>query len=233
MSPVTLNRLASKAQLIFRRVLANHLVNAQSIIMHYDATAPTDRNDRATYPAASPGARTLNALVHFVSDMTRGFGPAEYEVGDVLLFIDPNQDTSGENAWFEIQGASYAQKDGAGPLAADWSLEIGGRLIHRAMVLTRVRGVISTTPVPEDLPTDMIRRFGSYAIPEGVGTFDLVFDRPFPDVPAGVDVFVNPPDGQPAIRINSREVFADKITVVLNVETQAVGYVANYSAFLS
>lgn len=144
MSPVTINRFASRMKMAFQRILANGQMNTQAVIQHYDAAVPPmdfDRNVRSTYPTPVPAAKApFNALVHFISDATRVFGPAEFEVGDVLLFCNPEEDLSGENTWFEIQGDAYVQKECGAVLGEDWTVTIGGQLMHRTLLLTRRRG---------------------------------------------------------------------------------------------
>lgn len=143
MSPVTLNRLGARLRYQFALVLSKLSMNAEAVILHYDAAVlPVgfDRNDRSTYPTKVPASRNFPSLVHFISDTSRGYGPQEFEVGDVLLFFQPSQDVSGNDLWFEIQGRAYVQKECGNFLSVDWSLEVGGHLIHRAMLLTLRRG---------------------------------------------------------------------------------------------
>lgn len=143
MSPITLNRFATRMSLAFRQLLAGMRMNTLEIILHYDAAVfgpGFDRNDQSTYPTPDPRTRTFNALVHFISDSTKGFGPEEFEIGDVLLFLLPTQDVSGENVWFVIEGSEYVQKESGTVLAEEWTVTINGQLIHRTMLLTRRRG---------------------------------------------------------------------------------------------
>lgn len=143
MSPVTLNRFAARMKLAFTRILQNGQLNTQEVIQHYDgAVLPPnfDRNDRDTWPAAVPSVRDFQALVHFISDSTRGFGPEEFEIGDVILFCQPEQVLTGEAVWFDIQGDAYVQKEAGANLAKEWTVTIGGRLMHRTLLLTRRRG---------------------------------------------------------------------------------------------
>lgn len=143
MNAVFMNRLASNLRLQFQRVLASMQMNAGNVVMHYDAAVNPpdfDRNDSATYPTPVPATREFKSLIHFISDSSRGYGPQEFEVGDVLLFFLPEEDVTGNAPWFEIQGRSYVQKDCGNFLAVDWSLQVGNRLIHRAMLLTLKKG---------------------------------------------------------------------------------------------
>lgn len=143
MSPVFMNRLGARLRQQFAQVLGHLHMNAGDVVMHYDSAVPPvgfDRNDSSTYPTKVPATREFRALIHYISDTSRSYGPQEFEVGDVLLFFKPEQDVSGNDPWFEVQGRPYVQKECGNFLSVDWSLEVGGRLIHRAMLLTLKRG---------------------------------------------------------------------------------------------
>lgn len=143
MNTIFLNRVAGRLRRDFASVLGQMALNTQEVILHVDLATPGaayDRNVASTYPAPQPATRTFRALVHFISDQSRLYGFQGFEVGDVLLFFRPEENVTGSDPWFEIQGAAYVQKDTGTLLAQDWSLQVGGQLIHRAMLLTRKRG---------------------------------------------------------------------------------------------
>lgn len=140
---LALHRAAGRIRRDFAQTLGRNLLNTQDVVLHVDvavAGPDFDPNVASSYPAPVPATRTFRALVHFISDSTRQMGMQQFEVGDVLLFLQPEQDVSGADPWFEIQGGKYVQKETGTALGEDWSLQMGGDLIHRAMLLTRKKG---------------------------------------------------------------------------------------------
>lgn len=143
MNAIFMKNVARRLKRDFASVLNGLQLNAQDVVLHVDLAVPGagyDPNVASTYPTPVPATRTFRALVHFISDNSRAFGFQQFEIGDVLLFFRPEQDVAGADAWFEIQEGKYVQKDSGTLLAQDWSLQVGGELIHRAMLLARKRG---------------------------------------------------------------------------------------------
>ena len=193
-----MNRVGARLRRDFASVLNNLQLNTDDVILHADVSVPGvdyDKNVASTYPAPVPVARTFRALVHFISDATRLYGMQGFEAGDVLLFLRPEENTAGADAWFEIQGSAYVQKECGTLLAQDWSLQVGGTLIHRAMLLTRRKGEpvrgpeFGTVLYAEGAERRLLYRYGDTAGFTGAATLDTAKGE-IADGAGGLEFFV-------------------------------------------